>query len=79
MVETLRNEGVFTETAFLGDVGGTTYLHVYMEAAEFEAAAEAGDEEAFEIDVEHHSVLRECLTGEWEPLETVGHYTNPDR
>lgn len=79
MVETLRHEGVFTETAFLGDVDGTTYLYVYMESEDFEAADEAGDEEAFEIDAEHHDVLRACLTGEWEPLETLGHYTNPDR
>ena len=78
-METLRHEGVFTETAFLGESDGTTFLYVYMEAVDFEAADEAGDEETFEIDAEHHAVLRECLTGEWETLETVGHYTNPDR
>ena len=79
VVETLRQEGVLTETAFLRESEETTYLYVYMESVDFEAADAAGDEEAFEIDAEHHAVLRDCLTGEWEPLETVGHYTNPER
>lgn len=79
VVETLRHEGVFTETAFLRESESTTYLYVYMESVDFEAADAAGDEEAFDIDAEHHAVLRDCLTGEWEPLETIGHYTNPER
>ncbi len=53
------------------------YLYVYMETKDVEAASAAGDEEVFEIDEEHHEVLNTCLVGEWEALETIGHYPNP--
>jgi len=77
--ETLEHEGVATETAFLHTVDGTTYLYVYMEAVDIAAADAAGDEEAYDIDEEHHEVLVETLAGEWESLETIGHYVNPGR
>jgi len=77
VVETLDHEGVFTETAFLDTSGETSYLYVYMEADDLEAADEAGDEEVYDIDAEHHEVLAETLDGEWEGLETIGHYVNP--
>ncbi|SEV99249.1 hypothetical protein SAMN05216285_1602 [Natrinema salifodinae] len=48
-----------------------------MEAENLETADEAGDKEEYEIDEEHHKVLRETLTGDWEELETIGHFTNP--
>jgi len=48
-----------------------------MEAEDLDAADEAGDAEEYEIDEEHHEVLRETLAGGWEELEKVGHFTNP--
>lgn len=50
-----------------------------MEAEDLDAADEAGNEEAYEIDREHHEVLAACLVGEWEQLEVLGHLTNPER
>jgi hypothetical protein len=79
VVETLRHEGTLTESAFVHSVDGEPYLYVYMEAEDVETAKAAGDEEAFRIDEEHHEVLAECLAGEWEEFEPIGHYTNPDR
>lgn len=79
VVETLRYEGVFTETAFVHAVDGEPHLYVYMEADDVETAKAAGDEEAFQIDEEHHDVLDECLGGEWEEFEPIGHFTSPDR
>lgn len=77
VIETLQHEGVYTETAFIRSVDGVAYLYVYMEAEDIDEADEAGDEEAYEIDEEHHAVLQETLTGDWEQLETIGHFTNP--
>lgn len=79
VVETLEHEGVYTETAFVRSFDEPSYLSVYMEADDLQAADEAGDEEAYEIDEEHHEVLEACLSGEWEQLETIGHFTNPSK
>lgn len=79
VVETLRHEGVLTESAFLREDDGTAYLYVYMEAAEIEAAIAAGAEEAYDVDEEHHEVLGAALAGDWEDLEPIGHYANPTR
>ena len=77
VVETLEHEGVYTETAFVGAVDGATYLYLYMEAERLDAAEAAGDEERYEIDEQHHAVLQETLAGEWEELDTIGHFVNP--
>lgn len=77
VVETLKHEGVYTETAFFGSFDDVTYLYIYMEAQNLERADEAGDEEVYEIDEEHHDVLRDTLVREWEELDTIGHFTNP--
>lgn len=77
VVEALNYEGVSTETAFLDTNGDTSNLYVYMEADDVDAADEAGDEETFDIHEEHHAVLSETLDGEWEDVETIGHYVNP--
>lgn len=77
VIETLEHEKVYAETAFLRSGGNETYLYLYMEAKNLEKADEAGDKEAYEIDEEHHEVLRETLSSEWEELETIGHFTNP--
>jgi hypothetical protein len=78
VVETLQHEGVYTETGFVREGDDAAYLYVYMEADDLEAADEAGDEEAYEIDEQHHEVLRETLVGDWVELETIGHLTNPE-
>jgi hypothetical protein len=77
IIETLRHEGVYTETAFILSSDDTAYLYIYMEAENVEEADEAGNKEEYDIDEEHHEVLRDTLTGDRETLETIGHFTNP--
>lgn len=77
VIETLQHERVYTETASILSSDDTAYLYVYMEAEDLEEADEAGDKEEYEIDEEHHEVLRDSLIGDWETLETIGHFTNP--
>ncbi|ELY93748.1 DUF6176 family protein [Natrialba taiwanensis] len=77
VIETLQHERVYTETAFTLSSDDTAYLYVYMEAENLEKAVEAGDKEEYKIDEEHHEMLRDSLTGDWETLETIGHFTNP--
>jgi hypothetical protein len=79
VIETLRHEGVYTETAFIQSIDGTEYLYGYMEASDLKRAQEAGEKEAYEIDEKHHAVLDETLTDDWQELEPIGHFTNPDR
>ena len=62
---------------FIQRLDDATDLYLYMEAENLEAADEAGDAEEYEIDEEHHEVLRDSLTGDWESLETIGHFVNP--
>lgn len=77
VIETLQHERVYTETAFILSSDDTAYLYVYMEADDLKEADEAGDKEVYEIDEEHHEVLQAALVGDWETLETIGHFTNP--
>lgn len=79
VVETLQHEGVYTETAFVHSVDGAEYLYGYLEAIDLQEADEAGDEEAYNIDEEHHAVLEETLEGDWQQFELIGHFTNPAR
>lgn len=79
VIETLRHEGVYTESAFVLSGNEATYLYVYMEASDLQEALEAGDQEVYDIDEEHHAVLENSLTGEWEDFEIIGHFTNPER
>lgn len=78
VVETLRHEGVYTESAFVLSTDHGSYLYVYMEADDLRRAVEAGEEESYEIDERHHDVLDECLATGWERLDAIGHFTNPD-
>ncbi|MFB6116837.1 MAG: DUF6176 family protein [Candidatus Nanosalina sp.] len=77
--KTLEHEGMLTETAFLMEDGEETYLYVFLESKDLGEAEESGSEEKFEIDKQHHEILEDCLEGEWEELETLGHFTNPER
>jgi hypothetical protein len=71
--------GVYTETAFVEETDDGAFLYYYMETANRDAALAAGDEEAFDIDEEHHEVLEETLTDESREMEPVGHFVDPDR
>lgn len=77
--ETLEHEGVLTESAFILSTEGDSYLYIFMEAEDLDGATSAGQEEEFEIDAEHHDVLRENLTGEGEEIESIAHFINPGR
>jgi len=80
-VETLRNEGVHTETAFLEHIDGEVYLTYYMEAERVAAVFEAFENSEFDIDAEHEDVMREVLeSGEnVADAEVLYHQVNPDR
>ena len=80
-VETLENEGVYTETAFIDSRADGDYLLTYMEAADLERAFEAYESSSHDIDREHQGVLEEVLVDE-EPERVVEpgyHVANPDR
>ena len=79
VVETLRHEGMYTETAFVEETDDGDFFYMFMEADDVEAADAAGDEEAYEIDEQHHKVLAETLTDDDWKLDPIGHFTNPDR
>jgi predicted thioredoxin/glutaredoxin len=80
-VETLRHEGVYTETAFLERIDGELYLTYYMETERVEAVYEAFEHSEFDIDAEHEEVMREVLeSGEnVADAEVLYHQVNPDR
>jgi hypothetical protein len=82
VVATLRNERMFTESAFVGDgpEDGATYLYVFLEAADMAEARGAADDSDFEIDAEHREVIEDVLVdGGGEEMELLGHFTNPER
>lgn len=80
-IETLRNEGVYTETAFLEETAEGTFLVTYVEAEDLERVWEAFEESTHEIDREFKQVMQDCLedvqdTGNFAPLY---HLANPER
>ena len=80
-VETLRHEGVYTETAFLERIDGDPYLTYYMETESVHAVYEAFENSEFDIDAEHEEVMREVLeSGEnVADADVLYHQVNPDR
>jgi hypothetical protein len=80
-VETLRHEGVHTETAFLERIDGEPYLTYYMETESFADAIEAFRNSDFAIDEEHKAVMREVLVSAENVADTelLYHKVNPDR
>ena len=80
-VETLRHEGVYTETAFLERIDGDPYLTYYMETESVHAVYEAFENSEFDIDAEHEEVMREVLeSGEIvADADVLYHQVNPDR
>lgn len=81
IIETLQNEGVKTESAFLEESSDGTFLVTHMEAENLQEVQEAFEDSTFEIDVEYKQIVQECLidgqpVGNFEPLY---HAANPDR
>lgn len=80
-VQTLRDEGTLTETAFLESRSDGDYVSFYMEAEDLAAAHEAFEESDHDIDEEFAQVLAE-VTADDQPdaeVETLYHLTNPAR
>lgn len=80
-VQTLRDEGTLTETAFLESRPDGDYVSFYMEAEDLVAAHEAFEESDHDIDEEFARVLAE-VTADDQPdaeIETLYHLTNPER
>lgn len=80
-VETLRDEGVYTESAFLERTDDGPFLVTYVEAEDVDRAMTAFAESTHDIDATHREVLDDVLedgetVGEFEPLY---HVSNPDR
>jgi hypothetical protein len=80
-VETLRDEGVLTESAFLEHTDRGTFLVYYMEAEDIDHVQQSFEHSDHKIDEEHKAVMREVLVdgrnvGEYERLY---HLTHPER
>nr|EGQ40766.1 MAG: hypothetical protein J07AB56_00100 [Candidatus Nanosalinarum sp. J07AB56] len=72
--ETLRQQGVVVEEAYIAEVQGTDYLFVYMASMNLEQAHREGDKENFEIVEEHHDVLERCLKPRSTQLEKAASF-----
>ncbi|SIQ69031.1 hypothetical protein SAMN05421858_0094 [Haladaptatus litoreus] len=79
-VETLQNEGMHAESAFIERTDDGDFLVYYMKAEDIHEVYEAFENSTHEIDREHEEVMRETL----ESVEDVGEYEllyhldNPD-
>lgn len=60
-LETLTNEGMVAEAAFLDERPDGTYLLYYMEAEDIDEVYESFESSPYEIDQEHAAVLRDVL------------------
>lgn len=69
-VETLREEGMHAETAFVEHTDEGDFLVYYMKADDIERVYEAYENSSHAIDREHKRVMREVL----EDGENVGDY-----
>ncbi|WP_132058499.1 DUF6176 family protein [Halorussus amylolyticus] len=69
-VETLRNEGVYAETAFVEHTDEGDFLVYYMKAEDIQRVYEAYEESSHAIDKEHQQVMLDVL----ENGENVGDY-----
>lgn len=79
--DTLRDEGVLTESAFLEHTDDGPHLVYYMEAEDIERVWDQFEDSDHDIDREHKAVMAEVLedgrdVGEFEPLY---HLTNSER
>ena len=79
-VETLRDEGMYAETAFVEHTDDGDFLVYYMKAEDIDAVYEAYAESSHAIDEDHEAVMREVLaTGEdVGDYDLLYHLDNPD-
>lgn len=78
--ETLENEAVHTETAFIETTPEATYLWYYLEAESVDAALSAYEESDYAVDREHAAVLEDAIV-DWETdvADTLAHFVHPER
>ena len=80
-LETLDDENVYTEAAFIEHDGDDPYLVYFVEAEDIEAAFEAYEHSDHDLDERNREVMEEVLAdaapvSEFEPLY---HFRHPDR
>lgn len=73
VIETLKHEGVVSESCFISEDGLSLYY--FMEAESFEKAKEAISKSTFKIDVEHKAA-REVSIEFVEKLSCLFHFSN---
>lgn len=80
-IQTLKNEGMHSETAFIEHTDDGDYLVYYMRADDIDEVFEAFRASSHEIDIEHKEVMRDVLeSAENEgDYELLYHLANPDR
>jgi hypothetical protein len=80
-LETLENEGMHSESAFVEHTDDGDFLIYYLKADDVDRALEAHEESSHELDEQHRRVMDEVIeggsdTGEYELLY---HLENPQR
>ena len=80
-VETLRDEGMHSETAFVEHTDDGDFLVYYMKADDIDAVYEAAEDSSHDIDEDHERVLMDVLEDGEEvgDYEFLYHLENPDR
>ena len=81
IIETLQDEGVKTESAFLERSPQGTFLVTYMEADDLQQVQEIFEQSTHDIDIEYKQTVQECLT-DGQPVgsfESLYHAADPDR
>ena len=73
VIETLKNEGVVSESCFISEDGLSLYY--FMEAESFAKAKEAVNKSKFKIDAEHRAI-REASIEFVEKLTCLFHFPN---
>ncbi|SDK68897.1 DUF6176 family protein [Natronorubrum texcoconense] len=80
-VETLQNEGMYTEATFIESRADGTYLLTFLEVEDIDHAFEAYESSTHELDREHREVLDEVLADDQpeQNIELLYQMTNPER
>jgi hypothetical protein len=79
--ETLENEGMVAEAAFLEQTEDEDFLVYYMEAEDVEHVYEAFSDSSHDIDEEHKAVMNDVLedSANVDGFELLYHLRNPER
>ncbi|GAA0260523.1 DUF6176 family protein [Haladaptatus pallidirubidus] len=80
-IETLQDESVFSEAAFLNSTEDEDYVMFYMEAEDLEMAHEVFESSQHDLDQEFKQLLGEIVAEDQpeEIIEPLYHLANPDR